>query len=527
MATKFPEEEYKKLHQRVCKILYSQLTSSSPAQDATKLLEKLDASTKTKQEFLAAFDKKLQRFQDPVGWIQDKREGLEQICKKIDHRRITDPGFEVNLSQNGRAGLQIIFHVVRSDPSTLSVTSDDINKISVCMQELKNILPGSSAPPPAPHHHPHQMPAHHSLPPISSHHHIPSHIPQHISSHMNHSHISPPQMMSSIPSYHHQQNFNPSMMSHHPVVPQHSYPPPVQHHYPVQPIQPISVVPVIPQPVHPPLPSTQRSVSSSSATPSAPSMSVQSSSGSSDGSSSSSTFDDGIYGIIVIELQYLLKKCMEKPTRIKVQEITGYRLLFVLLLCLTLLRLISSFLLSSYLPLGKFFNLHQLLSDWSTKNKKHLDDGYQSRIQYTLQINLMIYHSLDKLEVDESATVDIIHKYPSIISSFNTNQLMIDETVRFEVNRLTAKNFDPNVIMKKKNFKDIEFQKRISDLFQNTIKLNQQQKEKELQQEGGVKNSETQSEERRDRYKKAITIYNNTTTETYEMYYPTIFGGMC
>jgi hypothetical protein len=365
MSTKFPEEEYKKLHQRVCKILYSQLTSSAPAQDATKLLEKLDASTPTKQEFLDALDKKLQRFQDPVGWIRDKREGLEQICRKIEQRRVNDPGFEAHLSQGGRAGLQIIFHVVRSDPSTLSVTSDDINKISVCMQELKNILPGSSVQPPSTTHHPHPQQQqyapvhHHSLPPVSAHHHqIPSHIPQHLSSHMNHFQTAPPpQMMSSMPSYH-QQNFNPTMMPHHPVVPQHSYPlPPIQHHYPVQPVQSNPVVPVNPHPLHLPASSTQKP---STSAPSAPLMSSQSSSGSNNGSalssssssssssstSSASSFDDGIYGIIVIELQYLLKKCMEKPSKIKVQEITGNLLFFLFYLVSFMTFLFSSPLLS-------------------------------------------------------------------------------------------------------------------------------------------------------------------------------------
>jgi hypothetical protein len=368
MSTKFPEEEYKKLHQRVCKILYSQLTSSAPAQDATKLLEKLDASTATKQELLDALDKKLQRFQDPVGWIRDKREGLEQICRKIEQRRVNDPGFEAHLSQGGRTGLQIIFHVVRSDPSTLSVTSDDINKISVCMQELKNILPGSSVQPPSTTHHPHPQQQqyapvqHHSLPPVSAHHQIPSHIPQHLSSHMNHFQTAPPpQMMSSMPSYHHQQNFNPTMMSHHPVVPQHSYPlPPIQHHYPVQPIQSNPVVPVNPHPVHPPASSTHKP---STPAPSAPLMSSQSSSSSNNGSalssssssssssstSSASSFDDGIYGIIVIELQYLLKKCMEKPSKIKVQEITGNLLFFLFYLdsFMTFLFSLLSSLLSS------------------------------------------------------------------------------------------------------------------------------------------------------------------------------------
>lgn len=140
MATKLPPDEYKQLHQRVCKLLYAGMQTTSPAEEATKLLAKVDESTRTKEEFLDTLEKRLQRLQDPVGWITQKRERLEQICAKIDHRKRSDPDLESRFSGVGKLGLAIIRRVVSTPVSELGITNEDLNKVHICMAELKNIV---------------------------------------------------------------------------------------------------------------------------------------------------------------------------------------------------------------------------------------------------------------------------------------------------------------------------------------------------------------------------------------------------
>jgi hypothetical protein len=264
MSTKLSKDEYTKLHQRVCKILYSQMTSQAPAADATKFLEKVDQTTHNREEFLEAVEKKLQRISDPVGWIKERIDRLQQISHKLEIKRQIDSHFENRLSENGRLGLHLIYKVVKSDLNTLTVTTDELNRMQICMTEIKSVFGEAAAA--AAGHPPQQPPQQHANGVSAMTGHLPHH-PVHVKPEPNnHSGAHPP--------------------SHAPPAPR--------------------TLPTASEVAHPP------AVAPPSSSSTAPKLYAN-----------DPNFEDGIFGIIVIELQFLMKKCFEKPSKLTITTLTG------------------------------------------------------------------------------------------------------------------------------------------------------------------------------------------------------------
>jgi hypothetical protein len=253
------------------------MTSQAPAADATKFLEKVDQTTHNREEFLEAVEKKLQRISDPVGWIKERIDRLQQISHKLEIKRQIDPHFENRLSENGRLGLHLIYKVVKSDLNTLTVTTDELNRMQICMTEIKSVFGEAAAA--AAGHPPQQSPQQHAngVPTMTGH--LPHH-PVYIKPEPNnHLGAHPP--------------------SH---APPSSYAPPAPR-----------TLPSAPEVAHPPAVAP----TSSSTAPKL--------------YANDPNFEDGIFGIIVIELQFLMKKCFEKPSKLTITTLTGRFVTFLFL----------------------------------------------------------------------------------------------------------------------------------------------------------------------------------------------------
>ncbi len=103
--------------------------------------------------------------------------------------------------------------------------------------------------------------------------------------------------------------------------------------------------------------------------------------------------------------------------------------------------------------------------------------------------------------MEETASIDVIWQHPSVVKTLPLTQMMVDETVQFEVKRLSDRHFDAEGFMKRRRL-DPEFQRRITELFQSQMK--------KLHQEAAQVLTEEEKKSRNLHLNKIINVYNES-----------------